>query len=209
MEKAQEIRSYKTTFETRESQDNNPIIEGYFVRFDDVFNISPQMSESIDRHAFDKTLGNDIRALADHDTGKVLGRTSNGTLQLKLDDLGLWGSVSINPKDTEAMNYYERVKRGDISQCSFGFNILDQEPITREDGGTHWVVKEVELFECSIVAFPAYEATSIVARSKQIEDMKERENEAWKLQMKKRLKGELENGIESSNDKKELGPEEE
>lgn len=210
MEKAQEIRSYKTTFETRENQENNnPVIEGYFVRFDDVFEISPDMSESIDKHALDKTLGNDIRALADHDTGKVLGRTSNGTLQLKLDDLGLWGSVSINPKDTEAMNYYERVKRGDISQCSFGFNILDQKPTVREDGGTHWTIKEADVLEVSIVAFPAYEATSIVARSKEVEDMKERENTAWKLQMKQRLKGETENGIKSINDKEEPRSEEE
>lgn len=200
MSNAQEIRSYQTTFETKENQENNPTIEGYFVVFDDVFNMTPDMSESIDRHAFDNTLDNDIRALADHDTGKVLGRTSNGTLRLKLDDHGLWGSVSINPNDTEAMNYYERVKRGDISQCSFGFNILDQQPIVREDGGTHWLVKEVELLECSIVAFPAYEATSIVARSKEIEDMKKRENEAWKLKMKQRLKGE-ENGIKSFDDK--------
>lgn len=208
MSNAQEIRSFKTKFETRENQEDNPSIEGYFVVFDDVFNISEDISESIDRHAFDKTLGGDIRALADHDTGKVLGRTSNGTLQLKLDDHGLWGSVSINPKDTEAMNYYERVKRGDISQCSFGFNILDQQPIVREDGGTHWLVKEVELFECSIVAFPAYETTSIVARSKEIEELKMREMETWKLKMKQRLRGEND-GIKSINDKEEPRSEEE
>lgn len=191
MEKAQEIRSYQTTFETRDANESqNPVIEGYFVVFGDTFNITPDMSESIDPHAFDNTLDGDIRALADHDTSKVLGRTTNGTLQLRLDDHGLWGSVSINPNDTEAMNLYERVKRGDVNQCSFGFDILDQKPIVREDGGTHWLVKEVKLWECSVVCFPAYEATSVTARSKYVEDMKEREHEAWKLQMLTRLKGE-------------------
>jgi len=185
-----EVRSQTTEFETREAQGENPVIEGYFVRFDDVFTITESMSESIDRHALDKSLANDIRALADHDTSKVLGRTTNNTLKLRLDDVGLFGSVSINPKDTEAMNFYERVKRGDISQCSFGFNILDEQPITREDGGTHWLVREADVHEVSIVCFPAYEMTSIQARSKRIEEMKEREAESWKLQMKSKLKGE-------------------
>lgn len=186
-----EVRSNKTNFETRDlSNDENPTISGYFAVFGDTYSFDSMMSESIDRHAFDKTINGDIRALADHDTGKVLGRTSNGTLQLKLDDHGLWGSVSINPKDTEAMNYFERVKRGDISQCSFGFNILSQEPITREDGGTHWLVKEVELFECSIVAFPAYESTCISARNKQIDDMKKEKQKAWKENLIKKLRGE-------------------
>lgn len=184
-----EVRSYSTEFETRDSEDNSPVVSGYFVRYDDVYNISPDMSESIDKHALDNTLNGDIRALFNHDTSKVLGRTTNGTLRLRNDDDGLWGEISINPNDTEAMSAFQKIKRGDISQCSFGFEILRQEPITREDGGTHWVVKEVKLYECSPVCFPAYESTSISARSKQIEEIKAEKSEAWKERILKKLKG--------------------
>lgn len=197
---ASETRSFKTTFETRADENENPMISGYFVVFDDVYNFAPDMSESIDRHAFDNTLDGDIRALFDHDTSKVLGRTTNGTLHLRLDDHGLWGDILINTKDTEAMNLYERIKRGDVNQCSFGFDILDQQPIARDDGGTHWTVKKVKLWEVSPVTFPAYESTCVSARSKQVEDIKKEKQEAWKTQMRKRLKKGDENGIKSSND---------
>ena len=186
-----EVRTFGTKFETREiDETENPMISGYFVVFDENYNFAPDMSESIDRHALDNTINGDIRALFDHDTSKVLGRTTNGTLQLRLDDHGLWGDISINRNDTEAMNLYQRVKRGDINQCSFGFEILRQEPITREDGGTHWLVKEVKLYEVSPVTFPAYETTSLSARSKQIEEIKAEKEQAWKENMLKKLRGE-------------------
>ena len=184
-----ETRSFHTSFETREVENENPMISGYFVVFDDTYNISPDMSESVDRHALDNTLTNDIRALYDHDTSKVLGRTSNGTLQLRLDDHGLWGDITINPKDSEAMNLYERVKRGDVNQCSFGFNINEQKPISREDGGTHWLLKDVDVAEISVVSFPAYESTCVSARSKQIEEIKKEKDEAWKQNLLNKLKG--------------------
>ena len=183
-----EVRTVNTNFETRDDE-NNPTISGYFVVFNQEGDFDTLMSESIDKHALDNTINGDIRALNNHDTSKVLGRTTNGTLQLRIDDYGVWGDIAINPKDSEAMNLYERVKRGDVSQCSFGFDILKQEPITREDGGTHWVVKDVKLYEVSPVTFPFYETTSISARSKQLEEIKKEKAEAWKQNLLNKLKG--------------------
>lgn len=183
-----EVRSFTTDFETRDDE-SNPTISGYFVVFNQEAPFDTMMSESIDRHALDNTINGDIRALFDHDTSKVLGRTTNGTLQLRIDDYGLWGDIAINPKDSEAMNLYERVKRGDVSQCSFGFDILSQEPITRDDGGTHWNVKEVKLYECSIVAFPFYESTCVSARNKQLDEIKKEKENAWKQNLLDKLKG--------------------
>ena len=75
------IRSIPADLKTREAhEDEGPIIEGYFSVFGDTYDMGPGLSESVDRHAFDETLADDVRALIDHDTRLVLGRTSAHTL---------------------------------------------------------------------------------------------------------------------------------
>ena len=88
------------------------------------------------------------------------------------------------------MNCYERVKRGDVSQCSFGFDITEQDVEYTEGQPTVWRIKAVKLYEVSVVTFPAYEDTSVEARKQDMETIKKRENEAWREKMKNRLKGE-------------------
>ena len=88
------------------------------------------------------------------------------------------------------MNLYARVQRGDVSQCSIGFDIIDEETEYREDGGAHWTIREIKLYEVSACTFPAYEETAISARQKDLEDLKKRQNEAWKNDMRNKLKGE-------------------
>ena len=184
-----QMRTKSTEFKTREDGENLAI-EGYFAVFDSVYEIAPGMSESIAPGAFDNTLSGDIRALINHDTTLVLGRTKANTLQLKADNHGLWGHIDINREDSDAMNLYSRVQRGDVDQCSFGFNIVNEETDFREDGSVHWTIKEVELFEVSPCTFPAYEETNIAARSKEREDLIQRRNTAWKERMLTKLKGE-------------------
>lgn len=187
--KMRQLRTVGTKFETREDGENLSI-EGYFAVFNSIYEIVPGMSESIAPGAFSKTLSGDIRALINHDTTLVLGRTKANTLQLREDNHGLWGHIDINPNDTDAMNLYERVKRGDVDQCSFGFDILSEETDFRDDGSVHWTIKEVELYEVSPCTFPAYEETNISARAKEREDLLKRKNEAWKDAILKKLKGE-------------------
>lgn len=184
-----QMRTKSTEFKTREDGENLAI-EGYFAVFDSVYEIAPGMSESIAPGAFDNTLSGDIRALINHDTTLVLGRTKANTLQLKTDNHGLWGHIDINRNDTDAMNLYNRVQRGDVDQCSFGFNIVNEETDFREDGSVHWTIREVELFEVSPCTFPAYEETNIAARSREREDLIQRRNAAWKERMLTKLKGE-------------------
>ena len=186
------MRTTSTQFQTRDDN-GNLAIEGYFAVFDSVYQIGTDMSESIAAGAFDNTLSGDIRALINHDTTLVLGRTKAGTLQLRTDSHGLWGHIDINPKDTDAMNLYERVQRGDVDQCSFGFDILNEETDFREDGSVHWTIKEVRLYEVSPCTFPAYEETHIAARAKERDELLKRKNEAWKDKMLKKLKGEKDN----------------
>lgn len=173
-------------FQTREDGEEQ-IIEGYFSVFNSNYEMWEGASESIAPGAFDSSMGNDIRALTNHDTTLVLGRTKANTLELKPDSHGLWGRIRINPKDSDAVNTYERVKRGDVDQCSIGFLIRDEETEFREDGSIHWTIKDVELFEVSICTFPAYEETSISARHRDADELKKRADEAWKLKMHERL----------------------
>lgn len=189
-----QTRSIASNFTTREDGEDLHI-EGYFAVFNSNYDIGPGMSESIAPGAFRNTLAEDIRALVNHDTTLVLGRTSAHTLELREDERGLWGRISVNPKDTDAMNLYERVKRGDVSQCSFGFEIIREDTEIGEDGSVHWTIREVRLYEVSCCTFPAYENTNISAREEQRKEILKRETEAWRAKMKGRLK----NGTESNN----------
>lgn len=181
-----QMRSIDAQFQTREDGEDL-YIEGYFAVFNSIYDIGYGMSESIAPHAFDDTISDDIRALINHDTTLVLGRTSAHTLELRQDEHGLWGKISINPNDTDAMNLYARVQRGDVTQCSFGFDILEEETEFRGEDEVHWTINKVKLYEVSACTFPAYEETSISARQKDLEEIKKRSLEAWKENMKKRI----------------------
>ena len=130
----------------------------------------------------------DIRVLIDHESRLVLGRTSAGTAKLTVDDHGLFGSVLINNDDQDALNLYARVQRGDVSQASFGFDILEEETDYREDGSIHWTIKKVKLYEVSVVTFPAYRDTEIEARKADFADLQKRKIDAWKNERLNRLK---------------------
>lgn len=174
----------------RAAEDNGELyIEGYFAVFNSVYEIAPGLTESIASGAFAGTLGGDIRALTNHDTTLVLGRTKAGTLELREDGHGLWGRVRINREDSDAMNLYHRVQRGDVDQCSFGFDVLEEDVECREDGAVHFTMLRVELYEVTVATFPAYAETAVAARSAQAEQIKRRAGQAWRETMKNRLKG--------------------
>lgn len=182
-----QTRTHQATFETREDGDERRI-EGYFSVFGSDYELWPGATESVDPHAFDDALTDDVRVLVDHDTRLVLGRTAAGTAQLRVDNYGLWGSVLINPDDTDAMNAYARNKRGDVTQASFGFDILDEETENRADGSVHWTIKKVKLYEVSLCTFPAYKETELKARREDMKEIRHRENEEIKNKLLARIR---------------------
>lgn len=184
-----QIRTVPTEFKVRsESESDDLYIEGYFAVYNQEIELWPGAYEEIAPGAFNNTLGNDIRALIDHESRLVLGRNTAGTLELKADSHGLWGKIKINRDDTDAMNLYARVKRGDVDQCSFGFNIIKEETDWRDDGTVKWTIQEIDLHEVSVVTFPAYENTGVQARKKQVEQYRQRLLDAKKKQLKERLR---------------------
>lgn len=184
---SRQTRCIPGNFQTR-AEDGNEYIEGYFAVFDSNYDIGPDMSESIDRHAFDNALDADIRCLTDHDTRLVLGRTTANTLDLKVDEHGLYGRVLINPNDQDAVNTKARVDRRDVTQASFGFDILDEDAEYRDNGSVHWTIKAVKLYEVSVCTFPAYEQTNLQARAHDKAELERRRLEAWKEEQKEKLK---------------------
>jgi len=162
-------------------------IEGYFAVFNRETELWRGAYEEIASEAFNGTLGNDVRALINHDTMFVLGRNKSGTLELKADSHGLWGRVKVNPNDSDAVNLYERVKRGDVDQCSFGFNITKEDTDYRDDGTVKWTIREVDLHEVSVCTFPAYADTGVQARQAEVAQHQERQLQQRKQQMKARL----------------------
>lgn len=176
------------SYQTRE-ENGELFIEGYFSVFNSPYEITPGLTEIVAPGAFADTLGEDIRALTNHDTTLVLGRNKAGTLTLREDSHGLWGSIRINQEDADAMNLYNRVKRGDVDQCSFGFFILAEERRVLENGDVQYVILKVRLFEVSVVTFPAYEETSVSARAQQEENIRRRTFTERKEKLREKLKG--------------------
>lgn len=145
--------------------------------------------EQIAPTAFTRDLerGADVRALINHDSNFVLGRTTNGTLRLSSDARGL--RVEIEPPDTSyGRDLKTLVERGDVSQMSFAFLVRDGgDSWSRAEDGTRLrTLTDCELIEVSVVTIPAYPTTQIALRSRDLWSARQcrsqRERVLWLLQ---------------------------
>lgn len=175
-------------------RDGARYLEGYFAVFGQEYRVCDGWIETISPGAFARYLasGGDVKILWNHDSNIVLGSTANSTATLREDEVGLYGSVLINEKDQDAVNAHARVERGDVTGCSFGFDISRQEEWWDEEGIYRTKIMEVDpLYEVSPCTFPAYGATSISSRSReQLQEAKALKNKRWREEMMNRLKGE-------------------
>jgi len=152
-----------TNLEARQDGEGNKLI-GYASVFDSPSEPMPFV-EYVRKGAFAKTLndGADVRLLIDHE-GVPLARTKSGTLMLEEDDRGLKVEASLDPMNPDAARVISAMKRGDISQMSFAFRTI------KDNWNTDRSVrelKEVQLYDVSVVTFPAYEETVAEIRSGQ------------------------------------------
>lgn len=152
--------------ETRES-DSAMVLTGYAAVFDKPTMIGNYFREVIRPGAFTNAIQNDdVRALWNHDSNIVLGRTKSGTLQMTQDETGLRVSITL-PDSNEGRDKYASVARGDVDGMSFGFRV--------PAGGERWSfdadgielreLTTLSVFDVSPVAYPAYQETEIEARS--------------------------------------------
>ncbi|AHN20301.1 HK97 family phage prohead protease [Lysinibacillus varians] len=167
--KQKEIRTLDIQgLQTRSQGDSESnVIEGYAAVFNSPTDIWGMFTEVIAPGAFADAIASndDIRALFNHDWNNVLGRTKSGTLRLSEDARGLKFEVDL-PNTTLARDLSESLKRGDISQCSFGF-VPTSETWDYEPEIPVRTINSVELHEISVVSIPAYEDTEVSLRSKE------------------------------------------
>ncbi|MCQ9214957.1 HK97 family phage prohead protease [Streptococcus sp. O1] len=154
--KHQKRECYRSAdFQIREDSDTTEkVLSGYFIKFEEETEIFPGYFEVIDKRSLDDVLEkSDIRALFNHDTSLVLGRTGNGTFIPEVDEIGLRGDIVINQDDPAAIGAYARVKRGDVVGCSFGFIPTKIDTQQREDGSVIDRILKMELLEVSPCTF--------------------------------------------------------
>lgn len=175
MKKGLEQRSYNFEVRAEETESGN-IITGRPI----VYNSRTDLGffdEIIESGALNGTDLTDVRFLVNHDTSKIpLARSrrnnGNSTMQLTVDNEGMGIRVSLDTENnSEARSLYSAVQRGDITGMSFMFGIDDEEWEDLEsDHPTRHIKGISTVVEVSAVTFPAYESTSIDARSKEALD---------------------------------------
>ena len=152
--------------EVRADGGASPVIEGYAAVFDQLSVDLGGWRERIAPGAFERSVSdNDVRALWDHDSKYVLGRNRAKTLALEEDARGLRIQVT-PPATTWAADLVAMMKRGDVNQMSFGFYVRQDEWTEEPDFGLVRTLRDVDLFDVSVVTYPAYPATSAEARAK-------------------------------------------
>ncbi len=158
-----EKRCFEAALEVRQGETGAATLAGYAAVFGEWSEDLGGFRERIAPGAFGTALTGDVRALWNHDPAFVLGRTTNGTLRLAEDERGL--RVEIDPPEGPLYaGFLENVRRGDVSQMSFGFSVIEDEKSYGEKGERLRLLKEVRLYEVSPVTFPAYPQTEVNVR---------------------------------------------
>lgn len=160
------------------------VVEGYALKFntdsEEMFHYSDAegvgvLIETIDPRALEETDMSDVRFLFNHDSNHILGRSSAGTLDLKVDDDGLYYRAEL-PNTTVGRDTYENIRLGNISQCSFAMRLDEGDYEVESEGSRRYrgVVKRIkELLDVSAVTYPAYKDTDVGVAVRSIEKVRE------------------------------------
>ncbi|HUU96344.1 MAG TPA: HK97 family phage prohead protease [Phycisphaerae bacterium] len=161
-------RRFFTNLEVRADEGGAPKIVGYAAVFDKLSDDLGGFREKIAPGAFTRSLKEkaDVRALVDHDSSRILGRTKSGTLTLSEDKSGLLAEI-VPPDTTAGRDAMESIKRGDIDGMSFAFTTR-QDAWEYDDDGDLRTLEDVDLRDVSVVTYPAYPDTSVAVRSRDI-----------------------------------------
>lgn len=166
--KEKQMRMMSNNLEVRmNNEDDSMILEGYAATYDNPTVLYEfdgiEYHEVIDRGAFDNMDSKDCCLKYNHSNNvPLLARTRGGSLELSVDEIGLRFKAKLF--DTQvSRDVYELVKQGGLDKCSFAFTI--KEDSYDRDTRTRHIRKINKLFDVAIVDIPAYDSTSVNARS--------------------------------------------
>ena len=198
-----EIRKLDLQFRAEDTDDKKMEIKGYAVVFD-----SPETydyTEVIDKHALDETDMTDVVLRYNHeDTFMVLARTRNKSLNLNVDDKGLFMEATLQDDISQHKDIYNAIKSGLIDKQSFAFTV--DEDTYDYDTDTRTITKIGKLFDVSVVDQPFYNATDVSVASSN-DDFLERRNELRKEHEEKLKEEERKNILQKAKEEvlKKLG----
>lgn len=165
-----EIRAFSVsgvTLERRAEGEDGLRLSGYAAVFDRVADIGGWFDEVIRPGAFARAIeaGQDVALLFNHDPNTVMARTTNGSLRLREDAVGLWFEADLDANDPDAQRVVTKVRAGNVSQGSFAFDVRtemwhqDRPKPLRE-------LLDLDLYDVSPVTYPAYADTQVHARGR-------------------------------------------
>ena len=141
------------------------VVEGYAALFNSVTTIGDWFREEIMQGAFDDVLQDDVRALFNHDANLILARTASKTLEIGVDEKGLWYRYT-TPQRQYALDLVDAINAGDVSQSSFAFRAKEWTWVEKEgELSLRQITKVERLYDVSPVTYPAYSDTTVAKRS--------------------------------------------
>ena len=164
-----ETRTVAGLVERQKREDALPTLTGYAAVFGEEAVIGGGFREVIAPTAFAAALDrpDDVRAQFNHDSNRLLGRTTAGTLRLTVDKQGLRYEIDL-PDTSYARDLAASVERGDVSQSSFMFEVEKDQWTYPTKGSTDLPLRRIDavkLYDVAPVTFPAYQGTSVSARA--------------------------------------------
>lgn len=178
MKKNLEIRALQTLEKT---EDN--VVEGYALKFNKESRNLGGFVETITPEALKGVDLTDVRCFMNHDSSKLLGRTSSGTLTLAVDEVGLHFRCAL-PNTSTGRDAMELVQRGDLNQCSIGFTVDKDKWTKGKDIMKRSINKIGSLLEISLVSIPAYDDTDVRVATRSLENaVNELEKEKLEIEL--------------------------
>lgn len=173
LEQGREYRNVTVQVRAAEGGEERMTVEGYATTFNQPYDLyhydNVTVREQVDSHAFDDCDMTDVVMQYDHQ-GRVFARTRNNTLQLRVDQKGLYITADLGGTE-EGRKLYQEIKDGYTDRMSFGFTVgTDSRTSTRDhDTGAITILRTIlkinKLYDVSAVSIPANDMTSISARN--------------------------------------------
>lgn len=182
---AKESRCFKSEVRAEKREDKT-VVRGYAAKFDSLSENLGGFREIIAPSAFDDVLNNDVRALINHDSSLILGRTTAGTLRLSVDATGLQYEYD-SPDTSYARDLLVSLERGDVDQSSFQFFVEKDDWNEDAEGRLIRTIQKVSrLLDVAPVTFPAYPDTTVAKRNmEEIQKQKHPDN-TWQIESEAR-----------------------